>query len=155
MHRYDIESFFRFSKQQLLLHKYQSPDVQHLDAWVQACSLAHCLLYLLADQSPINVPKWQQYLPEVKQAIEQMKKQNEPASKKSPAITRKGADSLLSTLEWTEFAPQESKYRGLFQHKSYAINRCFWTNLQRIKAQNAFSLFFTPTIFGRVFYQKR
>lgn len=109
LHRYDIEPFFRFSKQQLLLNKYQSPDVQHFDAWVQTCSLAHCLLYLIADQSPINVPKWQQYLPQVKQAIEQMKKQNEPAAKKSPAITRKGAEVLFSTLDWTEFAPQESK----------------------------------------------
>lgn len=35
----------------------------------------------------------------------------------------------------------KTKYRGLFQHKIYAINRCFWTNLQRIKAQKAILLF--------------
>ncbi len=52
----------------------------------------------------------------------------------------------------------KTKYRGLFQHKIYAINRCFWTNLQRIKAQNTFLLFlaiFTHTMFGRASYQKR
>jgi hypothetical protein len=45
-----------------------------------------------------------------------------------------------------------TKYRGLFQHKIYAISRCFWTNLQRIKAQTAillFSAFFSHLLLHR------
>ena len=30
----------------------------------------------------------------------------------------------------------KSKYRGLFKHHMYAINRCFWTNFKRIHAKN-------------------
>ena len=30
----------------------------------------------------------------------------------------------------------KSKYRGLFQHHQYALNRCFWTNFKRIHAKN-------------------
>ena len=32
-HRYDIEVHNRFSKHQLLMDKYQTPEVSHLDAW--------------------------------------------------------------------------------------------------------------------------
>jgi len=31
----------------------------------------------------------------------------------------------------------KSKYRGLFKHHQYAINRCFWTNFRRILAKRA------------------
>ena len=30
----------------------------------------------------------------------------------------------------------KSKYRGLFKHHQYALNRCFWTNFKRIHAKN-------------------
>lgn len=30
----------------------------------------------------------------------------------------------------------KSKYRGLFKHHLYALNRCFWTNFKRIHAKN-------------------
>ena len=30
----------------------------------------------------------------------------------------------------------KSKYRGLFKHHIYALNRCFWTNFKRILAKN-------------------
>ena len=30
----------------------------------------------------------------------------------------------------------KSKYRGLFKHHIYALNRCFWTNFKRIHAKN-------------------
>ena len=30
----------------------------------------------------------------------------------------------------------KSKYRGLFKHHQYALNRCFWTNFKRIQAKN-------------------
>ena len=44
--RYDIEHFFRFSKQNLLLDAYQTPDVEHEELWWQLCMLAYTQLYL-------------------------------------------------------------------------------------------------------------
>jgi len=56
----------------------------------------------------------------------------------------------------------KSKYRGLFQHHQYALNRCFWTNFKRIHAKNRefnrksliitfFSLLVTTKALSRVF----
>lgn len=35
---YDIEHFFRFGKQKLLLDKYQTPDEEHLQNWMEVVS---------------------------------------------------------------------------------------------------------------------
>lgn len=51
----------------------------------------------------------------------------------------------------------KTKYRGLFQHRTYALCRCFWTNLTRIRAKNAFLLYiqlFCPVIL-HLFDQRR
>ena len=46
--RYDIEHFFRFGKQRLLLHKYQTPEVEHEQNWWQIVALAYTQLWLAA-----------------------------------------------------------------------------------------------------------
>jgi len=43
-HRYDIEPHNRFSKQQLLMDKYQTPEVQHLEGWLWAIQITYWLL---------------------------------------------------------------------------------------------------------------
>lgn len=101
-HRYDIEPHNRFSKQQLLMDKYQTPDVQHLDAWLYTVQIAYWLLYAAADEIEICVKPWEKYLPQVKRA----KKSDQ---RKSVAMTRKGAKGLFSTFDLPPFQPQESK----------------------------------------------
>jgi hypothetical protein len=43
--RFDIEHFFRFSKQQLLFSAYQTPDLDHQISWWWFCCMAYWLLY--------------------------------------------------------------------------------------------------------------
>lgn len=65
-HRYDIEPFFRFSKQKLLLDKYQTPCVEHLDNWVLIVQMAAWLLWVASCETEKNPKAWQKYLPEYK-----------------------------------------------------------------------------------------
>ena len=43
--RFDIEHFFRFSKQKLLFSVYQTPDLDHQISWWWFCFMAYWLLY--------------------------------------------------------------------------------------------------------------
>jgi hypothetical protein len=43
--RFDIEHFFRFSKQKLLFSVYQTPDLDHQISWWWFCCMAYWLLY--------------------------------------------------------------------------------------------------------------
>jgi len=46
--RVDLEHYFRFGKQKLLLNTYQTPDVEHEENWGQIVQLAYIFLYLAA-----------------------------------------------------------------------------------------------------------
>ena len=59
--RYDIEHFFRFGKQKLLLDKYQTPDEEHLQNWMEIVSLAYWLLFVGKEEAKHDCRKWQQY----------------------------------------------------------------------------------------------
>lgn len=59
--RYDIEHFFRFGKQRLLLDKYQTPDEEHLQNWMEIVKLAYWLLYVGEQEAKHHCLKWRQY----------------------------------------------------------------------------------------------
>jgi len=59
--RFDIEHFFRFGKQKLLLDKYQTPDEEHLQNWLEVVSLAYWLLWQGKDESKQEGLKWRKY----------------------------------------------------------------------------------------------
>lgn len=101
-HRYDIEPHNRFSKQQLLADKYQTSNVQSLDAWLYTVMLAFWLLYFSSKDTDVCVHPWENYLPEVKRA-------EQSDDRKSVAMTRKGTKKLFSTFDMQPFKPQESK----------------------------------------------
>lgn len=46
--RYDIEHYFRFGKQHLLMSSYQTPNVDHEENWWHLTMLAYCQLYFAA-----------------------------------------------------------------------------------------------------------
>jgi hypothetical protein len=46
--RYDIEHYFRFGKQRLLMSSFQTPDLNHEENWWHLTLLAYCQLYLAA-----------------------------------------------------------------------------------------------------------
>lgn len=59
--RYDIEHFFRFGKQKLLLDKYQTPDEESLANWMEVVNLSYWLLFVGKQEAKHDCFKWQQY----------------------------------------------------------------------------------------------
>jgi IS4 transposase len=47
-HRFDIEHFFRYGKNRLLMDKLQTPDVRHEESWWQLVMIAYAQLYIVA-----------------------------------------------------------------------------------------------------------
>ncbi len=101
--RADVESVYRFAKQNMLLNKLQTPDVKHLDNWLKIWMLAVWLLFTARQQTPLTVKVWEKYLPINKTKAEQ----------DNPVLTmaqvRKGVKILLSTFDKTPFLPRKYK----------------------------------------------
>jgi hypothetical protein len=64
--RYDVEHYFRFGKQRLLMATYQTPDVEHEENWMQIVALARVQLWLARDLAAAMPRPWERYLPEAK-----------------------------------------------------------------------------------------
>jgi len=61
--RFDIEHFFRFGKNRLLMDKIQTPDVRHEEAWWQIVMIAYAQLYLARSLANSLPNPWEKYLP--------------------------------------------------------------------------------------------
>jgi len=65
LQRYDLEHFFRFGKQKLLLDKFQTPDNEHEEHWWRLVALAYLHLWVAKD-AVLHLPRpWEQYLPAI------------------------------------------------------------------------------------------
>jgi hypothetical protein len=64
--RYDVEHYFRFGKQRLLMAAYQTPDVEHEENWMQIVALTYMQLWLVRDLAEAMPRPWERYLPEAK-----------------------------------------------------------------------------------------
>jgi hypothetical protein len=62
--RYDVEHFFRFGKQRLLMTAYQTPEVQHEENWWQLAQLAYVQLWLARNLAEAMPRPWERYLPQ-------------------------------------------------------------------------------------------
>jgi hypothetical protein len=62
--RYDLEHYFRFGKQRLLMAAYQTPDVEHEENWLTLVQLATVQLWLARDLTGIRLRPWERYLPQ-------------------------------------------------------------------------------------------
>jgi len=69
--RYDIEHFFRFGKQKLLMASFQTPDLIHEEKWWKIVQLAYTQLYLSRDICQLIPNPWERYLPKFKQPIKE------------------------------------------------------------------------------------
>jgi len=63
LQRYDLEHFFRFGKQKLLLDKFQTPDDQHEEHWWQLVALVYLQLWVAKDAASHLPRPWERYLP--------------------------------------------------------------------------------------------
>ena len=61
--RFDMEHFFRFSKNHLLLDAFQSPVVQHEENWWLLVCLAYVQLWLTCKLAEAFPNPWERYLP--------------------------------------------------------------------------------------------
>jgi len=59
--RFDIEHFFRFGKQRLLLDSYQTTKEYHMENWFQLVLMSYWLLYVARQEAKPEIPKWQTY----------------------------------------------------------------------------------------------
>jgi hypothetical protein len=61
--RYDLEHFFRFGKQKLLLVNFQTPETQREEAWWQLVHIAYAQLWLARHVAAFLPRPWQRNLP--------------------------------------------------------------------------------------------
>lgn len=76
--RYDIEHFFRFGKQKLLLDSYQTPEIEHEQDWWKFVPLAYIQLYLANGLASLLPKPWERYLPAYKEPQSQEKLEKTP-----------------------------------------------------------------------------
>lgn len=67
--RVDMEHFFRFGKQKLLLDDYQTPIVEHEENWWQIAQLAYVQLYLARDLAEMLPRPWEKGLFKAVQSV--------------------------------------------------------------------------------------
>lgn len=92
--RYDIEHFFRFGKQRLLLDKYQTPDAEREENWAQIVKLAYVQLWLMRSLVDSLLRPWEKYLPQVKGGLA------------SPSRTRRDAERIIRQIGTPAQAPK-------------------------------------------------
>ena len=63
LQRYDLEHFFRFGKQKLLLDKFQTPDDKYEEHWWRLVALAYVQLWIGKDLTRSLPRPWERYLP--------------------------------------------------------------------------------------------
>ena len=68
--RYDLEHFFRFGKQRLLLDKFQTPEAEREESWAHLVLLAYVQLWLARPLALRWPNPWERYLPVIKEAHE-------------------------------------------------------------------------------------
>jgi len=92
LNRYDIEHFFRFGKQKLLLNAYQTPELKHEEDWWKFVPLAYVQLYLARQLADVLPKPWERYLPEYKNASP------ETGLEKTPSQTQRSFANILEMI---------------------------------------------------------
>lgn len=96
--RYDLEHFFRFGKQRLLLTAYQTPDVQREEHWWQLVQLAYLQLWLARDLVETLPRPWERYLPQANGKLA------------SPSATQRGFGRIIRQLGSPAVPPKPRGY---------------------------------------------
>ncbi len=90
--RYDIEHFFRFGKQQLLMNHFQTPDTIYEEKWWQIVQLSYSQLFLSCDICELLPRDWERYLPK-------FKKQDDNISVEvSPSLAQRAFHKVLQEI---------------------------------------------------------
>lgn len=92
--RFDIEHFFRFGKQKLLLVRFQTPEVEHEENWFQLCHIAYAQLWMARHLIELMPNPWERYLPAVHQQLT------------SPTMAQRGFARIIPQLERLTASPK-------------------------------------------------
>jgi hypothetical protein len=96
--RVDLEHYFRFGKQKLLLNAYQTPDVEHAENWGQIVQLAYIFLYLAAGLVADMPRPWEKSAPKGE------------AEMASPTRAQRGFGGIISQFGTPANAPKPRGY---------------------------------------------
>jgi len=97
--RFDIEHYFRFGKQRLLMDDYQTPEVEHQDNWMEIVGLAYWLLWAARPEAVPCVYKWQKYDPYYKNRVDK-------GLPPTPSEVQRQLKSIILAFEQTPFRPK-------------------------------------------------
>ena len=92
--RFDLEHFFRFSKQRLLLANFQTSATERETNWLQLCQLAYTQLYLSRTLLNSTPRPWQRYLP------------SRPTATATPTTTQRDFARIIRLLGTPAQAPK-------------------------------------------------
>ena len=84
--RSDLEHFFRFGKQKLLLDKFQTPETVHEEHWWLLAHLAYLQLWVARHSAATTPRPWEKYLPHYRQG------------KATPSSVQRDFERLLRTF---------------------------------------------------------
>lgn len=102
--RYDVEPYYRFAKNKLLMDKLQTPTAEHLDLWLRMVQISSWLLFTASEEiGQVSCPVWQKYLPKNKAA------QDQPHQPLTIAQTQRAAHLLFCTFDPAPFLPLKCK----------------------------------------------
>jgi len=101
--RFDIEFYFRFAKQKLLLNKFQTPDVEHQENWFIIVMFSYWLLYLNRHSGETMINDWEKYLEKYKKKENKEQKNSIP---KTPTMTQRAMPGIISGFVKTYIIPK-------------------------------------------------
>jgi len=94
--RFDIEHYFRFGKQRLLLNDYQTAEIENYNTWHQVVAIAYWFLFAASQDVEHVCMPWENNAKENDQNSQNGKQNNQ---RKTPAQTQKGMETFISTFE--------------------------------------------------------
>jgi hypothetical protein len=102
--RYDVEHFFRFGKQKLLLDRFQTPDDEREETWWQLVHIAYAQLWMARHVTRSFPRPWERYLPAMQ------------ARQMSPTLVQRGFGLILRQIG-TPAQPPKRRGNSPGRHK--------------------------------------
>ena len=111
--RFDIEHFFRFGKNRLLMDSYQTPVVEHEENWWEITGLSYVLLWAAALLARKNLRPWERYLPLAK---------DKEADLPSPSMVQRDMERIIPQFG-TPAAPPKPRGKSPGRQKGQSPGR--------------------------------
>ena len=105
--RFNVEGCYRFSKQNLFLGKFQTPDKVHFLSHLLVILASWWLMYAGRNQVELSVPVWQKYTTKNKRVL--FAQETNKKTELTPSQVRKGMANLFDTFDKIPYLPTKYK----------------------------------------------